>query len=155
MAATAELDRLLGRAGVIPYRRVGKVRLAFQPGTPGATIEAAAGAVKAFAPAMVDVWGEPSAATAFEWKNRKLEPRDVCDDPCPADVDPMTIAVGWLIARCERYHFRLTCTADGFLSSIGLNGWKADTVKPLLPAWFADACRKRKDEITAALREGQ
>lgn len=149
MSAKAEFARLLKRAGVTPYRRVGKVRVAHDPRTPADTMAAAVAAVKRFAATLVDEWGEPTAATADYWKREGFKPLDVCDDPQPADVDPLACPVEWLVGRAARYHFRLTCPAPGRLLGVGIHGWDMADVRPLLPGWYAAASRARVAEIVA------
>ncbi|MFO0796343.1 MAG: hypothetical protein U0804_02635 [Gemmataceae bacterium] len=149
MSAKAEVARLLKQAGVTPYRRVGKVRVAHDPRTPAATLEAAVGAVKRFAPAMVDGWGEPTAAQEDYWRREGFRPLDVCDDPPAPDVDPMTCPVEWLVGRAARYHFRFTCPQPGQLLGVGLDGWDMDDVRPLLPRWYAAAARARRSDLIA------
>lgn len=149
MSAKAEFARLLKRAGVTPYRRVGKVRVAHDPRTPADTLAAAVAAVKRFAVTLVNEWGEPTAATLDYWRREGFKPLDVCDDPHPADVDPAACPVAWLVDRAARYHFRLTCPEPGRLLGVGVGGWEMAAVRPLLPAWYAAASRARYADILA------
>lgn len=154
MAVVDELARLLVQASVIPYRRVGKVRVVYDPFTPPETVQAAINAVKKFAtanPSLVDAWGEPTGHQVHKWRTEGFVVVDVCDDPCPRDVDPATCAIGWLIERCTRYHFRVLPAPDGNLAFEGIGTWDMKGVSPLLPAWFLSACRDRKPEIVAHL----
>lgn len=150
MAAREELNRLLKKAGVTPYRRVGKVRVAYDARCPRPTFAAAVEAVKAFAPALVDEWGEPPGSLVSDWRTAGLTPADVCDDPCPRGIDPRTCDPAWLLARCERYHFRLAPAPDG-MTGVPLDGWTMDAIRQSLPAWFVDACRARRAELVAAV----
>ncbi len=153
MVAANELKRLLEKAGVSAHRRIGRVRALYDPAAPKETIHAALAAVRTFAPALVDEWGEPTGQWVSDQRCvHKLSIVEVCDDPCPRDVDPNTCAVAWLVARSERYHFRFVVAADGTLAMDGLsndNGDKWDVVvlKKYLPAWYVAACRARTAEI--------
>jgi hypothetical protein len=156
MAASDELTRLLARAGVTPYRRVGKVLVMYDPATPNDTVQAAIEAVKRFSSALVDEWGAPTGDMVSEWRiPDNMAIVEVCDDPCPRDVDPAMCPIAWLVGRASRYHFRFLVSATGELQMDGLpsedgNGkWKAKNVRKLLPQWFMDACRDRRDEIAS------
>lgn len=152
MAASDELARLLVKAGAVPYRRVGKIRVAHDPRTPADTLKAVFRAVEVMArdAALVDRWGEPPGNKVTEWRKQGLVPADVCDDPCPRDVDPKTCPAAWLVARCQRYHFRCV-PAPGGLAFEGTDGWELKSVVPLLPAWFTNACRTRRQELVEHL----
>lgn len=150
MAATDELKRLLDKAGVVPYRRVGKVRVAHDPGTPASTLAAAVAAVKNFS-ASLDGYDEPTPERMAEWQRGGFVPLDVCDEPPPRGVDPRTVDPAWLVDRCERYHFRPVPTATGSLSFEYLDGWTSGAVVPLLPTWFTAACRDRRPELVAVV----
>lgn len=154
MTGASEFERLRRQAGVIPYRRVGKVRMAYSPQTPAATVEAAATAVRAFAARLVDKWGEPTPDETRDWQRHGLTFRDVCDDPCPPDVDPMAVPVGWLLERCGRWHFALRLTADGRVRGEAHAGWDMGQIRQLTPAWFAAAVRVRLAEVGRALAAG-
>lgn len=154
MSARHEFDRLLRRAGVTPFRRVGKVRVAHDPGTPGDTLKAAIEAVKRFAPAHAETWPDATAEQLAEWKRQGLVVLSVCDEPCPRGLDPEACPVEILIDRCERYHFRLSVDRSGGLAFSALPGWTMAAVTPLLPAWFVEACRARRPEIVEALAAG-
>lgn len=148
MGAVDEFKRLVGKAGAIPYRRVGKVRAAVDPRTPGPTLTAVLAAVKSFAQQLVDEWPEPDGQTAERWREKGFVPREVCDDPVPRGIDPNSCPVEWLVGRCSRYHFRLSLSAEGVLMADGADGFAYHTgVKPLLPAWYVEACNKRKPEL--------
>lgn len=158
MAARDEFQRLAKRAGVHPYRRGGKVRMAYDPRTPNETVRAALEAVLKFAPGLVDVWGEPSAEQMAEWRAGGLVPADVCDDPQPSDVDPATVPVSWLVSRASRYHFAIDAAGDG-IAFRALDGWQMKDVTAALPAWYAALCKARRGEIVeyvaASAREAQ
>lgn len=151
MSAQHELNRLLARASVTPYRRVGKIRIVHDPRTPADTLAAAVEAVKAFAGTLADSWSEPSRATADQWQAAGLRPLDICDDPCPRGIDPLACNAAWLVARCGRYHFRLTSPEPGRLLGVPHDGWSMDAIKRLLPGWFVDASRRRVAELADAL----
>jgi hypothetical protein len=151
MAVQDELKRLLARASVTPYRRIGKIRIVHDPRTPADTLAACVEAVRAFAATLADTWAEPSGKQAAQWHSAGLRPLYICDDPCPRGIDPMACNVAWLIARCERYHFRLTSPEPGKLLGVAHDGWRMGAIKPLLPVWFADAGRERMSELADAL----
>lgn len=150
---STELDRLLKAAGVTPFRRVGRIRIAFDPRTAGRTIDAACKTVKAHALRYVDIWGEPAGSLVSYWRTEGLDVKDVCDDPHPLDVKPLACPVAWLVDRCPRYHFRLTVPEPGKLLGVGLpdaekgNIWDMATIRQLLPGWFVEASRQRVAEI--------
>ncbi|QEL19501.1 hypothetical protein [Limnoglobus roseus] len=152
MSATSEFERLRRQAGVIPYRRVGKVRMAYSPQTPAATVDAAAKAVKTFAVRLVDQWGEPGSDVMRDWQRHGLTFRDVCDDPCPPDVDPQTVAAAWLVERCGRWHFTLHLTADGKVRGEAHSGWDMEQIRTLTPAWFVTAFRMRTADVEKEFR---
>lgn len=155
MTATRELDRLLQKAGTVAYRKIGRVRLAHDPRLPGPTLAAAVAAVRAFAPAHPDRWPEYTPADAPAWLARGITAaRDVCDDPCPGGIDPALCPAEWLVARCARYHFRLTPAGPGKVIGVGLDGWDMAEVRKHLPGWFAAACRERLAELVAAVAAG-
>lgn len=149
MSAQNELKRLLEKADVTPYRRVGKVRAAHNPRTPADTLAAALDAVRKFAPVLVDAWGEPPGNLVSDWRDRGLSVADVCDDPCPRDVDPATCPVDWLVGRSARYHFRVLAVPPADVRFEGVEGWDLPKVVPLLPSWYVAACRDRRGEIVA------
>lgn len=157
MAARDEFQRLAKRAGVHPYRRGGKVRMAYDPRTPNETVRAALEAVHKFAFGLVDVWGEPSTEQMAQWRAGGLVPADVCDDPLPNGIDPAVVPVGWLVERAARYHFAIDAVGDG-IAFRALDGWSMKDVTAALPAWYAVACKDRRAEIVAhviACRESQ
>lgn len=149
MSATGELKRLLAAARVTPYRRVGKVRAIYDPATPGETLAAALAAVRAFAPAMVDEWGEPSGNWVSEQRRAGAAVAEVCDDPVPAGIDPAACPVAWLAERSARYHFRVVADGAGGIAFSPEGDWNMRAVVPLLPAWYVAACRERRPEIVA------
>jgi len=151
MGASSELDRLLRQAGVIPYRRVGKVRVAHDPRTPAPTLGAALEAVRRFA-ATKDGYPEPAHETMVGWLNQGLKSAEACDDPIPAGVSPPAAPTDWLLGRCERYHFRLDAAAAGGLAFVASDGWNMQTISPLLPGWFVAACKMRRADLEAAVR---
>lgn len=151
MGIRDEFDRLMRRAGVTPFRRVGKVRVSYDPRTPGDTIRAALDAVRKFAPSLAEGWPEMTGSVAGEWKAQGLTTVDVCDEPCPRGMDVAACPVEILIDRCERYHFRLSVTDSGTLTFTPVGGWSMSAITPMLPAWFVDACRSRRQEIVASL----
>lgn len=146
MAARDEFQRLANRAGIRPYRRGGKVRMAYDPRTPDETVRAAIAAVLKFAPGLVDVWGEPTGEQMAEWRAAGLVPADVCDDPQPGDADPATVPVAWLVNRAARYHFAIDPAGDG-IAFRALDGWQMKDVIAALPAWYAAVCKSRRGEI--------
>lgn len=152
MAAVDEFNRLLTRAGVIPYRKGGKVFVALDPRTPGDTLTAAVTAVQAFAGSQINAWTEPTQQQRQEWTASGLQPRLVCDEPKPKDLDLRSCPVGDLVARCSRYHFRLSSTRPGELKFEAVDGWQMADVTKHIPAWFIDACRGRREEIIEAIR---
>lgn len=154
MSARSELNSLLSKAEVFPYRRVGKVRVAHNRATPPETLAAATEAVSRFAPSLVDVWGEPEGSVINTWRDAGYAVLEVCDDPCPVGVDPQRCGVAWLIDRAARYHFAFVVTPAGELSMSGLpdekgNAWDVKVVKQWLPGWYVSACKERRPEIVA------
>lgn len=151
MSANNELRRLLDKAEVHPYRRVGRVRVAHNPLTPKETLDAALAAVRKFAPVLVDAWGEPDGNQVHRWREQGMTVAEVCDDPLPRDVDPGACPIAWLVERAARYHFRIVGAPPADIRFEGADGWSLKSVVPLLPQWYTDACKARRAEIVAHL----
>ncbi len=140
---------LLTRAGVTAFRRVGKVRMIYDPQTPTETIAAALEVVRRVTRHVPDSWDEVPGYDVADAKARGLFVADVCDDPCPPDVKPDECPVEWLVERCARYHFRVAAAPPEGIAFEGTDGWTVKDVVPLLPGWFAEACKTRRAEIVA------
>lgn len=152
MATIDEFRRLLKKAGVTPYRRVGKVRIVHDRGLPATTRTAAIEAVRTFAPALVNEWGEPTKEMTAEWDRLGLVVAEVCDDPMPAGLDPRICEPDWVYQWVERYHFRLTRPEPERLLGVAMDGWEMPTIKPLLPAWFIELSQKRYSDLLNGLK---
>lgn len=147
MSGQNELLRLLGKAEVRPFRRVGKLRAEYRRGTPNETLQAAFAALKQFAGA--DVWPDLPELPEPERAALGVMVADVCDDPAPKDVDPATCPVTWLVERAARYHLRIIAVPPDGIGFDGADGWRLRDVTPLLPAWYTAVCRDRRAEIVA------
>lgn len=153
MSATAELDRLLKKAGVIAYRKIGKVRLAHDPRLPAQTLACAVDAVRAFGLAHPDHWPTYRPEDGPKWlKLGVTAVREVHDDPCPPDIDPLTCDARWIVGRCARYSFRMTSPGPGKVVGVGIDGWDMAEVRKFVPDWFRVASGKRIAELAAIVR---
>lgn len=150
MSACNELKKLLDKAGVIPFRRVGRVRAVFDPRAPCETLDAALTAIRQMAGALAEELSERPAGKPLEQHvSAGLQWADVCDDPHPRGVDPARCPVEWLVARAARYHFRIDPAPPDDIRFEALDGWNMRAVTPYLPAWFVAACKARRAEIVA------
>lgn len=152
MANVDEFWRLIRKAGVIPYRRVGRIRIVFDPALPAKTRAASIEAVRVFAPALAHEWEEPTQADTSKWDRLRLLSADVCDDPVPPGIDLLTCTTDWILQWSEqRYHFRLTRPANDQLLGVAMDGWDMDKIRPLLPRWYVDLIKIRRQSLTEYL----
>ncbi len=149
MAAYDELKRLLSKAKAIPFRRIGRIQLAYEQGLPQPTLTAATAAVKAFARSLVEQWGEASEEKIQGWTSRGMLIADICDDHWnhnPAKCDPQVI-----VNACRRYHFRLTVKDDGKLLGVADDGWDMSIIRRWAPRWLVDVSLSRRLELVEAV----
>lgn len=151
MATIDEFRRLLKKAGVVPYRRVGKIRIVHDRDLPVPTRTAAIEAVKTFAPALVNEWPEPTPEAMDEWDRHGMVVADVCDDPMPMGLDPRICEPDWVYRWIERYHFRLTRPAPDRLLGVAMDGWDMGKIRKLLPQWLIDLSQNRHQDLIHGL----
>ena len=162
MSTEARFNAKMWEAGAIPYRKGGRVRVAYTQDTPPATLEAMRAVVRKMAETLSDKWKEPTPADGQQWMRAGLRMLDVCDEPCPQEVKLTEVGVDWLVARCARYHFRLQISGEGNLEFVGVDGYQRDDREgkfgpvsgflSLTPKWFLDALNARKAEIVNHLQ---
>lgn len=157
-----KFHELMRRAKAIPYRVGGRVRVAYTEGTPDLVVQRLKEAVAEFADRIAEDLPEPDGETKQRWRKAGLRQLDVCDEPCPDGVNLTECDVGWLVERCRRYHFALRLSEQGTLAFTPDAGWKMEDevtphgvrsgIKGVMPAWFAEACKRRRPEIIARLQ---
>ena len=155
----------MAKAGVVPYRVGGRVRVAAKPDLPKDAVEKMRELVKVMAKHVSESLSEPDGVMKENWRKAQLRPLDICDEVCPEGVNLTQCPVEWLVERCARYHFDLSLTETNppALKFVPHEGWELldkthssglviAGVKSIIPGWFADACRRRKGEIVEYLK---
>jgi hypothetical protein len=158
----AQFYAAMKQHGMIPYRKGGRVRVAYTPNTPPTMLEILHRMVAKFAERLAEGWEEPTREETGQWFKAKLVTLDVGDEPCPPGVKLTEVGADWLAARAARYHFDLALTPDGHLDLVGHAGWTRDDRQgpkgvvsgflSLTPQWYLNALERRKAEVVEFLK---
>ena len=146
MSAVTDFNRLLKKAGAIPYRRYGKIRVACDPGTPQQTLDAIISAVRTMHEMVSMAFPEPTTEMMAGWRQRGLRPYDVCDVVPPKTIDVKSPTIESLVSHSSDYHFQCVLR-DGEIDIQADVGHDADVIRKNLPSWYLQLCQDRREEI--------
>lgn len=150
--AMLRFNELMRHANINIYRRVGKIRIAYDQRLTDKHLEDALKIINKMIPRMGDTIEEKHDAILRDCHDMGYQVKDVCDDPLPMNLAKHELTPAWLVERCKRWHFDLVLSDDDNLKMVTHDGWKEELVRKFIPTWFTDYVRTYKTEIITELK---
>lgn len=149
-----EFEKLMDRAGAYPYRKYGKIRVAFKQKLTKERTDAVIKVVQTHANKLAKNWNYPSQETLKVWQKCSYSSEPVCDDPPPLDYDYEKVDGFWILKYAkDRFCFEFVLDEPNKFIGKALSGHDMKVIRENSAKWFVDLTISKYQDIVKALTE--